>query len=318
MNEIGHEATTPKRGPPKRRDSLRSLAVHLRIGLPRWARAALVGLLLACLAGCTSFPWQKVPLDVASGFYADATLTYRLDAGKLGQPLDVVRIEGQRVSYEQVASSPLPDESIGTLSITLPHPSGRPGLALAQFTLASSKEKPANKPAAWNPFAKDPDAGEAPTAITSTQPRVYERWELDIPRAEADRLLKLLNNEGFYHSQRAGPAHLAVKMDGVEQSKEWSEVTALNLLIQRVRTTGRLIAYARPTMADGSPPSTIASTAAYADLWARGGMPGPKPPSLASAFALPRAPAYSAPSQVAAAYPATPYSAARRGPAAVR
>ena len=103
------------------------------------AQAAIAGALLSCLVGCGSFPWRKVPLDASSGLYDRAVLTYRLDAGKLGQPLDVVRVEGQRVSYEQVASSPLPDESIGTLSIEYPHPAGRSGYALVGNMCSQTK-----------------------------------------------------------------------------------------------------------------------------------------------------------------------------------
>ena len=272
--------------------------------------AALAVLLVAALAGCANLPWRKVPLDVASGFYSDATLTYRLDAGKLGQPLDVVRVQGGRVSYEQVASSPLPDQSLGTLSIVLPHPLGRSGMALARFTLSSTHQKSDAESSPWNPFVKDPDAVKPPDGIVTTHPRVHESWELDIPRAEVDQILKLLNGDGFYHTQRPGPAHLAIKMDGVEQAKDWSEVPALNRMIQRARTTGRLVTYTRPATVDGSPVSTIASTAEYADLWARGVIPGAGGSSLASAFALPRAPAGTVGSPPAVPYPATPYPAA--------
>ena len=106
-------------------------------------RAALCGLLLAWLAeGCGSLsvavPWKKMPLDASAGFYESASIVYRLDAGKLEQPLDVARVEGQKILYEQVASSPLAEQSMGTLTITYPHPGGRPGMAQAMFAIDSA------------------------------------------------------------------------------------------------------------------------------------------------------------------------------------
>ena len=90
-----------------------------------WWLAALVPLAALFAAGCSHVPWRKVPLDASAGFYKAASLTYRVDAGRLHQPLDVTRVEGQRVVYDQVASSPLPDQSIGTLTIAA-SASGRP------------------------------------------------------------------------------------------------------------------------------------------------------------------------------------------------
>jgi hypothetical protein len=245
-------------------------------------------LVAASLSGCTSFPWQKVPLDSKSGFYTDAALTYRLDAGKLGQPLDVLRIDGQRVSYEQVASSPLPDESIGTLAITYPHPAGRQGVALARFTLSSTRHESKIATPLWNPFAKRADVSKAPTAIASVQPEMHETWELDIGADEFNHIVKLLNDIGFYHDERPGAAELTVKMDGIEQSKSWDEVPALNLLVRRVRTSGRLVAYACPKAPAGAPVSPITSTLAYQNMIARHGLGGPAASDtlVASAFSL--------------------------------
>ncbi|MGD9721554.1 MAG: hypothetical protein AB7O59_06300 [Pirellulales bacterium] len=242
---------------------------------------------LLALSGCTSFPWRKVPLDAASGLYADAALTYRVDAGKLGQPLDVVRIEGQRITCEQVASSPVPDESIGTLTIQYPHPAGREGTALARFTLDSASTRKSAAPAAWNPFRQRPIA-ETPTTIVGAQPEIHEVWELDIPHGELDQIVKMLANAGFYHSQRPGPAHLSVRMNGVEQERDWEQLPALNLFIQRVRSQGRLVTYSRASAATGAADAAIASTGVYRELMARGHMPGTPGPQLASAFALPQ------------------------------
>jgi hypothetical protein len=147
---------------------------------------------------------------------------------------------------------------------------------------------------------------------------VHETWELDIATAELDAIVKMLNNLGYFHCDRPGAAHLAVKMNGVEQAKDWEQIGALNLLAQRVRTSGRLVAYSRPGTAAGSPAATIASTVAYQQLLAARGAGGPAPPPVASAFALPpmsagpAAPAYAglAPQGgIATAAPAAPPSA---------
>jgi hypothetical protein len=240
---------------------------------------------LALTAGCASVPWAKVPLDARSGLYEDATLTYRLDAGKLGQPLDVVRVEGQRVVYEQVASSPLPNESIGTLKILFPHPTGRAGYALARFTLDSAAASPAQKVQGWNPFAKESSIAPR-TTIAGAQPQIHEAWELDIAEAELDQILKLLTNLGFYLNERpAGTAQLAVKMNAKEQTKPWDQVPALNLLVQRVRMQGQLVAYSRAGAA-GAPVQAIVSTAAYQELLAQRGMATAASAVDPSAFAL--------------------------------
>ncbi len=254
-------------------------------------RRAWVVALLALLAGCTgslpTMPWQKMPLDVASGLYDDAALTYRLDAGKLGQPLDVVRVEGQRVSYEQVASSPLAEESIGTLSVAYPHPLKGADAALARFMLDSAPAESKSKPTPWNPLAaQDTSQSAAPTTVAGSQPEVHETWELDITHQELDALFKQITSVGFYQLDRPGPTRLTVKLNGRQQSKDWEQIPALNLLIQRIRSQGRLVAYARPAGSVGSATASIASTQAYAQFLAGTGTPGTPPPVVTNAFAL--------------------------------
>jgi hypothetical protein len=252
------------------------------------ARFAMTLVLAAALAGCTSAPWRKVPLDATSGLYKDATLTYRLDAGQLGQPLDVVRVEAQRVTCEQVATSPVSGETIGTLRVIYPHPSGRAGSALVRFVLDGAGAKPAGAlPKGWNPFAPQPTEQPAPLAIAGTQPALHETWELDIAAVESEQIFKMLSDLGFYTSERpAGPARLTVTMNGSEQTKAWDQIAALNQLIQRVRAQGRLVAYSRPATASGTPASAIASTAAYRQLAAQLGTGQTAAPPQINAFSL--------------------------------
>lgn len=241
-------------------------------------------------AGCSSLPqpWRKVPLDASTGFYETASLSYRLDAGKLQQPLDVVRVEGQRVAYEQVASSPLPDQSIGTLSIVYPHPAGRQGFAQVRFNLDSVAPSAApSKPAkSWNPFAKPSDRPPPPKGVTSSQPEVHESWALDISKAESDAFFKLISNMGFYNTDRPGTggAHLAVDINGKKLDKDWEQVPELGELVRRVRREGQLLAFSRPDVMGAGRGAVIASTSAYAAMLAQDGAPDPR---VATAQAVP-------------------------------
>src|SRR5262249_44419088 len=162
-----------------------------------------------------------------------------------------MRIEGQQISYDQVASSPLPDQSIGTLTITFPHPDGRSDVAEARFALDSTRAK-TSPSKSWNPFHKSSQK-EMPAAMVSSQPEIHDLWPLDLPRAESDGLFKLLANQGFYNTERpqAVGAELASTVNGAETRKSWDQLPELNTLIQRVRKSGQLVAYARPTTAAG-------------------------------------------------------------------
>jgi hypothetical protein len=250
-------------------------------------------LLAVCLfGGCSSvpMPWHKVPLDAATGFYQEASLTYRLDAGKLEQPLDVTRIDGVTVSYEQVASSPLGDQSIGTLSIAYPHPAGRAGYALVKFSLESNPTKP-KESKSWNPFKKPAKDSWPPTALSSSQPEVHESWQLDIPSGESDQFFKIISSQGFYQTQKPNSvgAHLTVKINGKEVRKNWDQIAELNALVQRVRREGQLISYLRPGARTPGGYRRISSTRAYSQLLAETG-PGESPSvtthSVSNAFSM--------------------------------
>src|SRR5690606_2338375 len=105
----------------------------------RLCAALLPVLLLSSCASLPELPWAPVTRDVSAGFYNQAKLEYRLDAGKLGQPLDVLTIDGRQMNYEQIASSPLAGRSIGTLTVEKPHPAGREGFARVTFSIDSDE-----------------------------------------------------------------------------------------------------------------------------------------------------------------------------------
>jgi hypothetical protein len=262
----------------------------------KWYLALLAALGLSVFEGCGSMPvpWRKVPLDAATGFYQDASLVYRVDAGKLQQPLDVARIDGQTVSYEQVASSPLVDQSIGILSITYPHPGGRAGYAQVKFTLESNPGK-AKKSQSWNPL-KSPAKDSHPTALATSQPDVHESWLFDIPSGESDQFFKLLSSQGFYQTQKPDSTgvQLTVKINGKEVQKNWDQIPEFNALVQRVRREGQLWAYVRPGALSGSGYHPISSTHAYSDLLARTDGPDAGKPAAnttTSAFSMAPPPA---------------------------
>lgn len=229
----------------------------------------LAWLIGACCAGCTTLPelpWAPVARDASAGFYDTALLEYRLDAGKLGQPLDTVRVSGRSVGYEQIASSPLPDQSTGTLLIQYPHPAGREGFARVTFSIDSSQE-PAKKPGGWSvPWGQKP---EAPPI--GYHEEVHEVWALDLPRTESDRYFQVLTEHNFYDGKpvETGPAVLSATINGKRLEKQWEQVPDFDALAQRVRRDGQLVAYMRPAALQGNTSTPIASTQAYRELLAR-------------------------------------------------
>jgi len=269
--------------------------------LPKTSRkfALLVALGFCLLSGCSSVsipvPWRKVPLDASTGFYQSASLTYHLDAGKLQQPLHVARIAEQKVSYEQLASSPLPEQSVGTLTLTYPHPGGRTGFAQAKFSLDSARPESKKKSSSWNPWSKKP-ATPAPTALSGNQAEVHELWTLDLPAAESDGYFKVLSSHSFYNTERGtqGGVRLSVNINGSQISKQWDQIPELNQLIQRIRSQGQLVEYRRPAALQGAQ-EAISSTVVYAQLIAQTGTADFSSNANSPAAAIPNAFAVTAP-----------------------
>lgn len=258
--------------------------------------ATIVGMLALWLtSGCGSLPvavpWKKMPLDASAGFYESASIVYRLDAGKMEQPLDVARVEGQKILFEQVASSPLADQSIGTLTVTYPHPGGRAGLAQAKFAIDSLPGKTPKTTATggWNPLSRKPPNPPAPKGLVTTQPEIHEMWVLDIPAAESDQYFKLLAAQSFYNTERpgTGAAQLTVTINGNQVQKPWEQVPQLGALAQRVRRDGRLVAYSRPAAQAGVAEGAIASLEVYRNLLAQTASPEATAATTASLAANP-------------------------------
>jgi len=232
----------------------------------RLLRPSRVALIAACLglAGCASvpeLPWSPTPRDAKAGFYDSARLEYRIDAGKLGQPLEVLRVDGRRVGFESIASSPLADQSIGTLVIEQPHPAGRAGLARVTFSIDSARSEKKST----NPLKSEPAVPPI-----GNQEEVHEVWAMDIPLVEAERYFQVLSKQNFHDGQavESGPVELAVKIDGKETRKGWQQIPDLNGLAQRVRREGQLVAYVRPQALSGNTSTAIASVEAYRQMLA--------------------------------------------------
>jgi hypothetical protein len=225
-------------------------------------------LLLSC-ASLPELPWAPVSRDASAGFYDSARLEYRIDAGKLGQPLNVVRVDGQQVGYEQIASSPLANQSWGTLIIQKPHPAGLEGMARVTFTINSESASSKTKSSwSWLP-------GNKQATPIGHQEEVHETWAMDVPSAEADRYFSLLSNQNFYNGtpHEKAAAEITVTMDGRQVRKTWEPLPELDALARQVRSQGQLVAYLRPQALAGQPGRTIASVQAYKDLLAKTGSP---------------------------------------------
>lgn len=229
-------------------------------------------LVMSC-ASVPELPWAGVPRDASAGFYDTARIEYRLDAGKLGQPLDVVRVDGRQVAFEQIASSPLPDRSLGTLVIQHPHPAGKSDFVRVTFSIDSA-ESAASPSSVWNLLKND----DAIAPQIGHNEEVHEVWAMDLPKSEWDRCFALINGQNFFHADppAKAPAQLAVTINGKEVRKNWEFVPDLNALAQRARREGQLVAYLRPQAFAGETSRAIASVQAYRDLVAKtGGPTGP-------------------------------------------
>jgi hypothetical protein len=107
----------------------------------------------------------------------------------------------------------------------------------------------------------------------------------------------LLSGEGFFNTQRPGDVgvKLTVRINGKELSKNWDQIAELNVLAQRVRREGQLLAFTRPS-ALAIERGQIHSTRAYDEMVAKGGgsngLPVASP--MASAFSVTPQPANSA------------------------
>ncbi|HVC93326.1 MAG TPA: hypothetical protein VND64_06520 [Pirellulales bacterium] len=215
-----------------------------------WLSAVLV---LAPAAGCGSMQPHTVRIDSTVGMYQMAKLTYRIDAGKLSEPVNVANITGKQVSYEQKPSGPYADRSVARLAIEYPHPGGKPGFALAEVVVEARKPPvttQGTKKSTWRRLADDMHQILTQNGLPGVKlaDGIHEAWYLDLPRSDLDAVIGQLSQAGYFHlaGNPAPGVNVSCKIDGQQVNKQWGHVTALDELIERVRHEGQLASYTRP------------------------------------------------------------------------
>jgi hypothetical protein len=256
MPNLSYHMPAQDSGPGTRTLPLGSLlAIALCIGL------------VAPLTGCASLPplpWFHPPLDAEAGLYKSAVIKYRVDAGQQSLPVSIARVEGQRVSYDQVASRPETGSALGILSIHYPHPAGRGDMAEVRLAIESQQ---APRMVWWKPATY-----RIPFGFGKDMSPIAEEWALDISKADLDVMLNELRREGFFSQNQPSvrAASLSVEYNGYRVRKNWSQVSALEGCMQRVRREGQLLVLHRPAT-PASAVSMTSSVDAYRALVAQGG-----------------------------------------------
>jgi len=173
-----------------------------------------------------------IPYDTAAGYFDRARITYRFDAGREGLPVSAARIEGQLVSYDPLPSAPLPNQTVGTLEIDYPHPRQGEGAAMVTVKL-HSRHAPS-------------ETGEAASHSGKSQ-AIKETWQWSISRQELSEVFDALRQTGYFDSQTrtAGEVRISANLDGATVRRDWQHVAALDELMRRTRSHGRLVSYYR-------------------------------------------------------------------------
>jgi hypothetical protein len=262
----------------------RSKAIASR---PLERRALSFVLALACLAchgGCAYLKQRTPEIDACTGQFNSAQVTYRLDAGRLCEPIALARIDGQLVSYEEKPTEPAPDCSVGTLTLVYPHPAGRPGYALAQVIMQTPAEglPKSKKDADWIAFEEmTADMRKTIPALKSNK-QIYEVWTLDLTKYELDQAIGGMFNNGYFTSATQATPGVDIKanIDDRKLNKKWRQVPDLDLLMLRIRGSGQLLYYQRPPEVHPREQQRFSSLTAYREMVAK--QPRPNTPPAAA------------------------------------
>jgi hypothetical protein len=242
----------------------------VRTNISSLMRGLAVGMMLACgLSGCARFPfylgpdWRK-PTPAAD----TAEIEYRLDASQLHAPVAVARVEGQQVCYEEVASSLIPDRTVGTLKILYPCADAPVGFARAEVRMTTDplpkmtqldESKPQSR--GWlSRFGRPRDA---------ESDAVKETWAFDLPKPELDRLLNRLATPGSVTIPKKGePAagNISTFFNDRRSAGSCQPIPELDALMRKVRNEGHLVEYSNPASAHGKqtePASLVAYRKAH-------------------------------------------------------
>jgi hypothetical protein len=221
-------------------------------------------MLVGCISGCARFPfflgpdWRRPTPSSET-----AEIEYRLDASQLHAPVAVARVEGQQVCYDEVASSLLPDRTVGTLKIVYPSADAPAGFARAEVRVTSDSlpkmpqvDEASSKGRGWlSRFGKPHD----------TDTSVKETWAFDLPKQDLDALLNRLATPGSVTIPKKGdPAagNISTLFNDRRSAGSCQPIPELDALMRKVRNEGQLVAYSKPLSA-GNKQSEPASLVAY-------------------------------------------------------
>jgi len=214
-------------------------------------RMLLATLLLSAASGCQSFrSSQPLPAEVSAGFYQQAHIRYRLDAGKMNVPVTVSHVEGQLVSYQQLPSTPIGNQALGELEIIYPHPAGKPGYALARVHIRTKLADPKQAAAADGAAKSESFTAKMgktldPRRWWAEESDVAETWELDVPKPHIDYAISALTARGYFENSKpmAPQATLSTLVDGHKSKREFDQLPEFDSLMLDVRRYGQLVSY---------------------------------------------------------------------------
>lgn len=210
--------------------------------------------LLLSLTGCAGFGGGEVTTTAApqGETYEKVRINYRADSARLAA-LALPRSGAQLASYD----AGLPPCSLGTLEVRYPHPRLGAEWALVVATFEAGPETPGSALEStslikrmWS-GAKDELPGLKGTHWS------HEKWALDIPKWQLDRIVGQVRESGFFHARKvvSPEIFLAAQVDGLGSRKNWQSFVELDALLLRAREQGQLLAQ---TLPPGSPPSASA------------------------------------------------------------
>ena len=207
---------------------------------------------VCCTAGCAYWPLYMGP-DLRRGTEqaTQVDISYRLDAGKLDIPVAVSRVEGQFVSYDEVAGSLHSERTVGSMHITYPCPDAPADCARVEVQIDAA---PLPKIAQLDPAPTESNLwyrrlSHPRSAKTDTS---HETWALDLPKAELDQLMGVLATPGHVTKNgtaKPGGATLTTDFNGHRYRAVCPPVAELDALMRKVRDHGQLVAYSRPLLA---------------------------------------------------------------------
>ena len=229
-----------------------------------WSKISLLAAL--AVAGCSALKSRDVPLDASSGLFDEASIRYRVESARINGALREPR-EGQLVSYEEPLPGKLPANSTASLEIEYPHPEKKPGYGRVLVRIEGQPRSESADPPAWKRWWSAAASGVPGLKQWNSD---KETWVLDLRQGEVSAVIQQLQASGYFdnYEKPAEAAEISTELDGTKLSKGWRQVPALDALIVRVRTEGRLISSTKaPGVGDPSQPPAN-SVVAYRQMLA--------------------------------------------------